>query len=445
MNKYINIIINIIKKIALKLPAVVKITEYIFSVVRSVRMFIDCSLNYNSNTSNLLRHRSAENAVVLQVESFDKGGLEEVVLTLARNLNLSGSVNVVVFVTGNIVGHLGELARQSGIPVFALNQNPYVLRRLIRDLNVTLVNLHYSVFGVHEYYKAGIPLVYTIHNTYIWADSQFVQKRLEQYRLVSQFIAVSGLVKDFFVTKFGVDSNLVTTIPNGLDLEYMATEEQLTRTSFGLNDDDIVFLNVSSFNWHKFHVLMVATMEKLIKRIPNAKLLFVGNTHDVECRSLVEQDIERLGLGSHIKIIEYVPKGRVLGLMRLADCFVLPSLIEGWSIAVMEAMFCELPLILSEVGSARDVITNNDIGIIIRNPFPDICNLTSNLVASCYTNNAQLDNLQDLLTAMETVGREKDKWKERGKIGHEKIVSCFTASHMCQNYLSVYQSLISKE
>ncbi len=381
---------------------------------------------------------SGKPVVALQIGSFDKGGLEEVVFTLARNLQEEGSVSVVVFVTTGIIGHLGEVARQHGIPVVPLNENASELRRLIRQWNVRLVNLHYTTFGVEEYTRAGIPIVYTIHNTYIWATPSFVSERLEAYRHVSHFIAVSQPVGDFFARRFGIDRDRITVVPNGLDLEYVAQEDPVDRASLGLSEDDVVFLNVASFNWHKAHVLMIAAMQRLIHRMPNAKLLLVGDTHDAGCRARAEQEIARRGLNRHIQILDYVPKNKVIGLMKKADCFLLPSLIEGWSIATLEAMYSGLPLILSDVGSARAVINDSDIGLIVRPPFSDIHQITTEMAIVYYSDETHLDNVDDLVTAMETIGRDRQGWKQRGMAGREKVLHTYSARNMCRQYLSCF-------
>jgi glycosyltransferase involved in cell wall biosynthesis len=190
---------------------------------------------------------------------------------------------------------------------------------------------------------------------------------------------------------------------------------------------------------------MVAAMERLIQRVPSAKLLFVGNTHDPACRPFIENEIVRRGLRSYITILDYAPKKKLLGLMKQSDCFVLPSLIEGWSIGVMEAMYCELPLILSDVGSARSVIRDGDIGIIIRNPYHDLQSLTPAMVSSRYANDLHLNNLDDLVQAMETIGLNREEWKRRAKVGHKKILDTFNATKMCREYVSCFDRLISEK
>ena len=59
-------------------------------------------------------------AIALQVGSFDRGGVEEVVLSLARHLQRRSSMRVIVIVDGTLVGYLGEIARGAGIEVVVL-------------------------------------------------------------------------------------------------------------------------------------------------------------------------------------------------------------------------------------------------------------------------------------------------------------------------------------
>ncbi len=383
--------------------------------------------------------------IALQVGSFDRGGVEEVVLSLARHLQRRSSMRVIVIVDGTLVGYLGEIARGAGIEVVVLGQDRARLRQLLAALDLAVVNLHYTTFGFEDYVAAGVPIAYTIHNTYIWADDAFVRARAAVYQAVTRFIAVSDPVADFFISRFGVDPSRVTTIPNGLDVERAALVDPVDRHAEGYGDDDVVFINVASFNWHKFHVLTIAAMEQLVRRMPQARLLFVGNVHDAGCRALADEEIARRGLGPWIRIVDFVPKARVMGLMAMSDCFVLPSLIEGWSIAVLEAMSLGLPLILSDVGSARAVIEDSDIGLIVPNPFEDVRLLRTPKLLEDFTRDAKLPTLEALASAMYTIGSDRAGWRQRAQAGREKIRSRYAIDRMAADYLACFSALTPLE
>src|SRR5207249_190685 len=69
---------------------------------------------------------------------------------------------------------------------------------------------------------------------------------------------------------------------------------------------------------------------------------------------------------------------------RLADVFLLSSLVEGWSLAKTEAMLFGLPLILTDVGGAAEVISNGDVGALIPPAFDDPLEINaSNLGLYC--------------------------------------------------------------
>jgi glycosyltransferase involved in cell wall biosynthesis/SAM-dependent methyltransferase len=382
--------------------------------------------------------------VLLQVSSFDKGGLEEVVLTLARHLARSSELRVAVLTLESDAGHNGRIAELAGIPVLTLGGNVHLLRELIHRLRPALVNLHYSTFGHEEYRRAGVPLVYTVHNTYVWAGPDFVAERAPAYAAAERFLAVSSAVKEFFVHRFPVDPALVEVVPNGLDLEYVAAAAPFERLELGLSEEDIVFLNVASFNVNKFHPLMLAAMERVVRELPRARLLLVGNVHEQRCHDYALAEIERRGLDQHVRVLDFLPKERVMGLMAISDCFLLPSLIEGWSIAVMEAMYSGLPLILSDVGSARDVIEDGDIGIVVPPPYEDIRELTTEDIHRRYADDSHLANLDALVEAMLTIGRDRAAWAERGRLGRVKIETRFDAATMGRAYERCFLELLGR-
>jgi len=62
--------------------------------------------------------------------------------------------------------------------------------------------------------------------------------------------------------------------------------------------------------------------------------------------------------------------------MAQSDCMVLPSLIEGWSIAAAEAMLLGVPLIVSDVGSAYDMMAVSSSVRVVPGKVPNILELT---------------------------------------------------------------------
>lgn len=378
--------------------------------------------------------------VALQLRSFDRGGLEEVVLTLASGLRDHDGLLPVVFDVAGQGGHLAALASAAGILTIPLHDDPELLEAVLDQLQPAVVNLHYDVFGAAIYRRRGIPVVYTIHNTYVWATPEFITERRPVYAGVDRFIAVSPAVADFFATRFGVPRERIDVIANGLALANLQHSQPMPRSDLGIAPATTLFVNVASFNWNKFQVLLLAAMARLRTIGAGAHLLLVGNVHDQACHEFVQAEIDRLALRDHVTVLDYVPKDRVMGLLQTADCFVLPSLLEGCSMAALEAAWAGLPLILSDVGAARLLVRDGDVGHVIPNACPDLQQLTTHAIVEEFNRGRRMPNLDALVAAMSDLVMHRAAWRARAASGRQRIESEFGAEVMCQRYAALFDT-----
>jgi glycosyltransferase involved in cell wall biosynthesis len=383
--------------------------------------------------------------IVFQLESFDKGGLEEVVLMLSSDEELAKKYKVYVFVVGEGGGYLSELARGRGVRVIDLNHDTVFLNYLIKKLNIKVCNLHYSIFGINTYRASRVKLIYTIHNNYIWADEGFVTVRSKEYGKIDSFIAVSDQVGDFFSQKFHIARNKITTVTNGVNIHNVEDIIPQRRSDYGIKPNDFVFISVASFTSNKFHAVMIAALASAIKENPRAKLLLVGNVLDNEYYSIIQKLITKYKVKNNVIIVDYVPKSQVLGLLDMSDCFIQVSLTEGFSISSLEAMYYNLPMILSDVGGARHVINKSDLGIIVKNPYDDIQELTDSKIKQFYMSDSNLENLQDVSSAMITMIKEQKSWRQRSQKGRSKVEKYFQSGSVVKGYDSSFTRTIHEQ
>ena len=111
---------------------------------------------------------------------------------------------------------------------------------------------------------------------------------------------------------------------------------------------------------------------------------------------------------------------RVNDYMRLMDVFVLPSLAEGISNTILEAMATSLPVIATDVGGNGELVVAQETGYLV--PVDDI----------------------DLLTeAMKFYCLNPDKLYEQGQAGRKRIEEHFSLQNMVNLYENVYQRVLS--
>lgn len=381
--------------------------------------------------------------IAMQVYSMDKGGLEEVVLQLATNKNIRDKYNIVIITEKSNDGYLAKIATKNGIPVYSFFGDFEKIDILVKLLNIKIVHYHYNVTGAGKYKYFGVKTLYTIHNNYIWFDKITIEHRLKNYEYIDKFVAVSSQVKEYFCEKFGIDKSNVDIIVNGT--EYIDENKVISikKTALGCRKDDFVFLNVASFNPIKYHYSQISALANLHKKYPNIKLVILGNISDKEYYNDLIRYIKENGMTKHVRMCNYVPKKDVYKYIKMADCFIMTSLSEGFSIAKLEAMLFNKPLILTDVGGARDVITNNDIGIVVPNPYDSIQNLNIKQVNEDYKNGKyNLSNLKEIIAAMENIYLNKSIWNKRVNTSSNKVKNEFNLQKVCTKYADIYQELL---
>lgn len=129
----------------------------------------------------------------------------------------------------------------------------------------------------------------------------------------------------------------------------------------------------------------------------------------------------------------------------IVDAFLMPSFIEGWSIAMNEAMFYKKPLLMTDTGGACDVIENSDIGILIENEYGDTINLYSESLDDMAYNQREFKISQHLANAMIEFADNKEYWKNAGEKGYTKIIEKYNFDNVVKQYEDIFIDLISKK
>lgn len=127
---------------------------------------------------------------------------------------------------------------------------------------------------------------------------------------------------------------------------------------------EIDFLHVGTIKVVKNHKSMIKAFHKFQKKINKlAKLVFVGGVESQDLYNSLRKQIKELGLEK--SIIFEGPQKDVNKYYQNAKIFILPSLYEGTSNALLEAMSHGIPSITTEYKGSSDVIDNNHNGLII--------------------------------------------------------------------------------
>ena len=380
--------------------------------------------------------KSKKYHIIIETSSFDTGGLERVVLDSALLFKENG-YKVSIFSTGKL-GLLAMESKRHGIKVFG-GRSYVKLGMFLCFARPTVSISHFANFGYPIYKFFGIPNITFIHNIYAFLDEDKKRKLLEDDKYVTRYISVSDTATSYAVNNLNLSPLKIATIPNGI---IVSQHEDLLRESTnllpqdipGLNDTDFIFLNVAAYNLHKGHYLMASALKEVNSVHPNAKILCVGSEVYLPHLQELKKYLIDQNLTNNMILAGYF--SNVTPLYLRADCFLLPSFIEGWSIAMTEAMFYELPMVLTKVGGAPEVIEENDIGILISNEFGEIDKLNLDLLNEISYSPREYAVVGELRDAMINMIENSTSWQARAKLGKQKVISHYNFESIIMSYIA---------
>lgn len=162
-------------------------------------------------------------------------------------------------------------------------------------------------------------------------------------------IAISKQVKDDLITNFGIDSNKISTIYNpALQANFSKTQKPPQKPKLtGKICVNVARLAEQKGQWH-----LIRAFSKVVKNIPDAKLIILGQG---PMKESLEKLINDYQLNNNVYLMGFVDNP--YHYMKKADCFVFSSLYEGLGNALLEAMSCGTPVISCDcISGPREIL-----------------------------------------------------------------------------------------
>jgi glycosyltransferase involved in cell wall biosynthesis len=173
-------------------------------------------------------------------------------------------------------------------------------------------------------------------------------------------LAVSEAMRQDMIA-MGIPGDRVETITTGVDLIRFAPRDRAAaKAELGVTGPLVVSLGaLIPLKGHDIVIDAVASL-------PGVHLWIAGEGGD---RKRLETQIARLGLGDRVKLLGSVPPDRVAAALAAADAMALASEREGLANAWLEALASGTPVVIPDIGGARQVVTAPAAGrIVARTP-----------------------------------------------------------------------------
>jgi L-malate glycosyltransferase len=206
-----------------------------------------------------------------------------------------------------------------------------------------------------------LPFITTLHGTDITVvgnDRSYLPITRFSIEQSDGVTSISEYLREQTYREFEI-KRPIEVIPNFVNCDlYKRCEDQSARRKWAKNDEPIL-MHLSNFRPVKRVTDVVEIFAKVREKIP-AKLVMMGDGPD---RGAAEYIVRKKNLSKDVFFMG--KQDRVQEKLGLADLFLLPSEVESFGLAALEAMASEVPVIASNVGGLPEVVTHGVDGYLI--------------------------------------------------------------------------------
>lgn len=306
----------------------------------------------------------------------------------------------------------------------------YKLYSFLKNSNYTIVHTHTSKAGFVGRLAAklaGIPIIiHTVHGFAFHEKSNplflYIFSSLE--RLASHWcdkiVTVSNFHKEWALRLKICSKDKIVAIPNGINKERIIptlSKEEVLR-ELRLSQDMFIILTVGRLAPQKgIEYLLRATPLIKFQIDKPFKILIVG---EGPLRRRLENLAQKLDISENVLFLGF--RSDIGNILNIADIVVLPSLREGLSIALLEAMAAGKVIITTSIGSNKEVIENGVSGILV--PLKDSVILAKAILG---------------------VLNNKELALRLGENAQNRYMKYYTEEKMLQKYMGLYFELVKKK
>lgn len=298
-------------------------------------------------------------------------GAERVILECCKHSNENGYIPVIgcLKYTKDKDPILIKFADEIGIETVLFVEKNKIdftcakeIKTYIKNNKIDILHCHgykENIYGVLSH--AGIPKISTNH---LW-KKEFIRGKLNALIdsiFLRFFDIIVGVSERIILEMKYLGINRAISIANGVDIRECIKTERSTYfdNKFGLTNNNITICIIASLTPVKGHSVLIQAFKEINIRIPESRLLIVG---DGICKEDLIKQVKDNNLEN--SVIFAGRQNDIVGILSICDIFVLPSFDEGLPMSLLEAMACEKAVVATTVGENVNIIQNYINGILV--------------------------------------------------------------------------------
>lgn len=361
------------------------------------------------------------------VISLEQGGMENGIVNVANSLQPAEfDVHVCCLERGGVfVERMPQpekvrvLKKSPGVSFSAMVQ----LARVIAEIRPDVIHTHNLGPLIYGGLSTGLgisrPVLHGEHS--LLTDEECSPKRLRQrkllYRACRKVHTVSEGLRQQLID-VGLPGEKIVTLLNGVDtLKFSPAPRETARQHLNLPGNAFMVGIVGRFGPFKRHAFLLEAFTHLAAQFPDLHLLVVGGSGPEKDR--VHAQAEAIKAKDRIHFAGF--QNNLPPFYRAMDLLIVPSINEGLSNAVLEAMSCGIPVLANNTCGNGEVIASGENGIV-----------------------ADLNSPETLRCELQKVLVERSRLVKLGQFARDSVVTNFSIAVMVRNYERLYRAVAGR-
>jgi len=265
--------------------------------------------------------------------------------------------------------------------------------------------------------KRYVPVITTLHGTditLVGADRSYLPITRYALQQSDGVTAVSRFLKKATIETFDFDD--IEVIPNFIcPTHYRRTPDAPLRGELAPNGEKLL-VHVSNFRSVKRPADCIDIVAKAREAGENVRLIMVGDGPE---RSAVFYRAEQTGVSDNTIFVG--KQGNIPDYLGVSDIFLLPSELESFGLAALEAQACELPVIATRIGGIPEVVSDGETGFL-----------------------SEIGDVEKMAADTIKLLRDHDMRRAFGKRGREMAVERYSTEKIIPEYIAFYENVLHR-
>lgn len=355
------------------------------------------------------------------------GGAETDLLSIVKSIDRTKFNPIVVCPGGPLYEYLTGLNVKTfmfKLPSWRKGKSILFLPWAVYKLRKTILRENINLIHVNDFWY--FPVVYLASRNLEVPCITHIRQEIEVEKIKKYWLHYSDMLipmSDHIKTsaiRTEIPEKKIKVVYTGLHLDDIPfTGSSDVKEKLGIAGHEPVIGTVANIYPRKGYEYLIEAIANIKKEIKDLRCIIVGEG-DREYKLKLDRLANKLGVSENIIYVGF--QRNVYPFIAIFDIFVLPSILEGFGIALIEAMAMGKPVVASNTGGIPEVVEDGVTGILVPPKNPD----------------ALADAILGLLN-------DKIKMKAMGIAGKERVNKFFTLKRMISQIENCYDELLNKK